>query len=259
MTTIRSAAFTVLALLFSALMMVLLLPALVLPRKRFQRLAGWWCRGLLALLGFCCGLRWRLQGAENLPAGPAIIAAKHQSTWDTLIFHVLLDDPIYVLKRELLVVPFLGWYLRKAGNIAIDRGAGFRAIRTMLPAVDRALAEGAKVIVFPEGTRSAPGERVPYQPGVAALYGHADASVVPVALNSGLFWGRRQFRKRPGVITIEVLPAMPPRLPRAAFLAELERRIEDATARLSGDVAVPVDETSSAAPGTMRRGPDPAG
>ena len=173
MTTIRSAAFTVLALLFSALMMVLLLPALVLPRKRFQRLAGWWCRGLLALLGFCCGLRWRLQGAENLPAGPAIIAAKHQSTWDTLIFHILLDDPIYVLKRELLVVPFLGWYLRKAGNIAIDRGAGFRAIRTMLPAVDRALAEGAKVIVFPEGTRTAPGERVPYQPGIAALYGHA--------------------------------------------------------------------------------------
>ena len=102
----------------------------------------------------------------------------------------------------------------------------------MLPAVDRALVKGAKVIVFPEGTRTAPGERVPYQPGIAALYARANAPVVPVALNSGLFWGRRRFIKRPGVITIEVLPAVPLGLARADFLAGLEARIEDATARL---------------------------
>lgn len=233
MTTFRSAAFAVLALLFTALMAVVLLPGLALPRKRFQRLAGWWCRGLLALLRWCCGLRWRLLGAENLPPGPAIIAAKHQSAWDTLIFHVILGDPVYVLKRELVQVPLFGWYLRKAGNIAIDRSAGLRAIRTMLPAVDRALAEGSQIIVFPEGTRTAPGEHAPYQPGIAALYGRANAGVVPVALNSGLFWGRRGFRKRPGVITIGFLPAMPKGLSRTAFLAELEERIERATAGLS--------------------------
>jgi 1-acyl-sn-glycerol-3-phosphate acyltransferase len=235
-TALRSALFALLALLHSVLMAVLMLPALALPRKLFQRLAANWCRGLVTLLRVCCGLRWQLQGGEHLPAGAAIVAAKHQSAWDTLIFHLLLDDPVYVLKRELLSVPFLGWYLGKAGNIAIDRSAGFRAIKTMLPAVDRALAEGAQVIVFPEGTRTAPGERARYQPGVAALYGRAGVPVIPVALNSGLFWGRRRFHKRPGVITIEVLPAMPPGLPRAAFLAELEHRIEEATARLVGTV-----------------------
>lgn len=233
MTALRSFAFAVLALLFTALMIVVMLPGLALPRKHFQRLAAFWCRGLLALLRWCCGLHWRLVGAGNLPAGPAIIAAKHQSAWDTLIFHVVLDDPVYVLKRELVVIPLFGWYLRKAGNIAIDRSAGLRAIRTMLPAVDRALADGAQVIVFPEGTRTAPGEHAPYQPGVAALYGHAEASVVPVALNSGLFWGRRGFHKRPGVITLDVLPPMPKGLPRAAFLTELAGRIEAATAQLS--------------------------
>lgn len=233
MTALRSLAFAVLALLFTALMIVVMLPGLVLPRRRFQRLAAFWCRGLLALLRWCCGLDWRLLGAENLPRGPAIIAAKHQSAWDTLVFHVLLGDPVYVLKRELTRVPLFGWYLRKAGNIAIDRSAGLRAIRTMLPAVDRALAEGSQVIVFPEGTRTAPGEHAPYQPGIAALYGRAEAAVVPVALNSGLFWGRRGFRKRPGVITLEVLPAMPAGLSRSAFLAELERRIEMASSRLS--------------------------
>ncbi|MFO1113347.1 MAG: lysophospholipid acyltransferase family protein [Rhodospirillales bacterium] len=245
MTAIRSAAFAVLALLFTAVMSILLLPGLALPRKRFQRLAAFWCRGLLALLRWCCGLRWRLVGAGNLPAGPAIIAAKHQSAWDTLIFHVVLDDPVYVLKRELIRVPLFGWYLRKAGNIAIDRSAGLRAIRTMLPAVDRALAEGSQVIVFPEGTRTAPGERAAYQPGIAALYGRAKASVVPVALNSGLFWGRRHLRKRAGVIIIEILPAMPAELSRPAFLAELERRIEEATARLA---EVADDGTNGRAP-----------
>lgn len=243
MTALRSALFAVLALLFTAVMMAVMLPGLALPRKRFQRLAACWCGGLLVLLRVCCGLRWRLTGAENLPRGPAIIAAKHQSAWDTLIFHVLLDDPVYVLKRELVRIPLFGWYLSKAGSIAIDRRAGLRAIRTMLPAVDCALAEGAQVIVFPEGTRTAPGEHAPYHPGIAALYSHADASIVPVALNSGLFWGRRHLRKRPGVITIEVLPAMPAGLSRSAFLAELEQRVETATARLSAQPIAPTRST----------------
>ena len=232
MTPLRSALFVMLALSFSALYAISLLPALLLPRRRFQRLAALWCRGLIALLRACCGLRWRLLGGEHIPTGAAIVASKHQSAWETLIFHVLLDDPVYVLKRELLSVPLLGWYLRKAGNIPIDRGAGFRALKAMLPVVDRALAGGAKVIVFPEGTRTAPGQRVPYQAGIAALYGRADVPVVPVALNSGLFWGRRRFLKRPGVISIEVLPPLPHGLPRVKFLRELEDRIEAATARL---------------------------
>lgn len=229
MTEARSAVFAALALLWSVATSLLYVPLLLIPRRQFQRAAALWCRGLIVLLRLCCGLDWRLEGREHLPAGPAIFAVKHQSAWDTLVWHLLLPDPVYILKRELLGIPFLGWYLRKAGNIAIDRAAGVRAIRSMLPAANKALAEGSQIIVFPEGTRAEPGVRRPYQPGVAALYARADVPLVPVALNSGLFWGRQHFRKRPGVITLQILPSIPPGLPRAAFLAELERRIETAT------------------------------
>lgn len=249
MTLVRSALFAVLATLWSTILSLLCLPALALPRRWDQRAGALWCRGLIALLRLCCGTDWRLQGREHLPAGPAIFACKHQSAWEALIWHLLVPDPIYVLKRELLSIPLIGWYLRRAGNIAIDRSAGFRAMKTMLPAVDQALAEGAQIIVFPEGTRTAPGQRQPYQPGVAALYARARVPVVPVALNSGAFWGRRRFRKEPGTIILRVLPPMPAGLSRAAFLEELERRIEEATAELCGRAAgAPAEQHEPAEP-----------
>jgi 1-acyl-sn-glycerol-3-phosphate acyltransferase len=234
---LRSALFSVLALSWTVALSLLYLPLLLAPRQVMQRAAALWCRGLLDLVGVCCGLRWRAIGRENLPAGAVVIASKHQSAWDTLIFYVLLDDPVFVLKRELLQVPFVGWYMRKAGSIAVDRATGFRAIKRMLPEVDRALAEGAQVIVFPEGTRTRPGQHRPYHPGIAAIYARADAPVVPVSLNSGLFWSRRRFLKVPGVITLEILTPMPHGMPRTEFMDELERRIEAATERLEAEVA----------------------
>lgn len=180
-----------------------------------------------------------------MPSGRSIIAAKHQSAWDTLIFHVLLRDPVYVLKQELLTIPLMGWYLRKAGNIPIDRSAGSRALRMMQRAVDQALAEDSTIIIFPEGTRTAPGAPPSYQPGIAALYQHTEAPVVPVALNSGLFWKRAGLPARPGVITIEILPPMPRGLKRLEFLSELENRIEEATSRLCHED--PCDSESSSA------------
>ena len=255
---IRSALFFAFALSWSIALALLYLPLLTLPRRFTQRGASIWCRGLIVLALLCCGVRYRVIGREHLPKGAAIIAAKHQSAWETLFFHTLLADPIYVLKRELLGLPLIGWYLKKAGNIAIDRAAGFRAIKTMMPQVQRALAAGAQVVVFPEGTRTAPGQHRRYQPGVAALYAGTGVPVVPVALNSGLLWGRRRFLKYPGVITVEVLPPMPPGLDRSRFLALLEQRIERATGRLcagadpqlhqpqpTGDSA-PVDESGGA-------------
>ena len=237
MTWLRSALFSLVALLWTSFLALLYLPLLLAPRQVMQRAAAFWCRGLIWLVGICCGLRWRLVGRDNLPAGAAVIAAKHQSAWDTLIFHVLVADPVFVLKRELLSVPLIGWYMRKGGSIPIDRAAGFRAIKAMLPAVDRALANGAQVIVFPEGTRTPPGQRRPYHPGIAAIYAHGGAPIVPVALNSGLYWRRRGFLKYPGLITLEVLPAMPSGMKRAAFMDELERRIEAATERLCAEVS----------------------
>jgi 1-acyl-sn-glycerol-3-phosphate acyltransferase len=229
---LRSAAFAVAAVVWTVIAGVLFAPLLLLPRRVMQRAGALWCGGLLLLLRLICGIRTQVIGAENLPAGAAIIAAKHQSAWETLVFHRLLPDPVYILKRELLQVPLLGWNLWKCGNIPIDRSAGLSAIRTMLPRVEQALARGSQVIVFPEGTRVAPGERRPYQPGIAALYSRCAVPLIPVALNSGRLWGRRSFLKRPGVITIEILPPLPAGLERRQMLAELERRIEQATARL---------------------------
>jgi 1-acyl-sn-glycerol-3-phosphate acyltransferase len=246
---LRAALFSVLALSWTVALSLLYLPLLLAPRQAMQRAAALWCRGLIDLVGVCCGLRWRVIGRENLPEGAAVIASKHQSAWDTLIFHVLVEDPVFVLKRELLAVPFLGWYMRKAGSIAVDRAAGLRAIKRMLPEVDRALAEGAQVIVFPEGTRTGPGQRRPYHPGIAAIYTRAEAPVVPVALHSGLFWSRRRFLKFPGLITVRILPPMPRGMHRSEFMDELERRIEAATERLCAEVAE--------APRTRPRSPHP--
>jgi 1-acyl-sn-glycerol-3-phosphate acyltransferase len=234
---LRSALFSVLALLWTGVLSLLYLPLLLAPRHVMQRAAALWCLGLITLVGVCCGLRWRVIDRENLPEGAAVIAAKHQSAWDTLIFHVLVDDPVFVLKRELLQVPLLGWYMRKAGSIAVDRAAGFRAMKGMLPEVERALADGAQVIVFPEGTRTAPGQRRLYQPGIAAIYARVDAPIVPIALNSGMFWSRRGFLKFPGLITLQILPPMPRGMHRTEFMDELERRIEATTDRLCAEVA----------------------
>jgi 1-acyl-sn-glycerol-3-phosphate acyltransferase len=248
MTWIRSAAFMVAALAWTAVVAVLYLPLLALPRRILQRMSAFWLAGVIALLRLFCGLGYRVRGRANLPDGPCLIAAKHQSAWDTLIFHLLVDDPIYVLKQELLRIPLIGWYLWKAGNIAVDRSVGFRALKGMMPKVQVALAEGAQVIIFPEGTRTPPGHQRPYQPGIAGLYQRCGVPVIPVALNSGLFWGRRRFVKLPGVITIEFLPAMPKGLGRDAFLAELRSRIEEAADRLAAEAGAPGEAGAPVAP-----------
>ncbi len=258
-TAIRSGLFQLLAYAWTGLLIVLYLPFLGRPRRRLQPLGAFWCRGVLALARVICGIRWRVRGRENVPPGPILIAAKHQSEWDGLIFHGLLSDPVYLLKRELLQVPMFGLYLARLGNIGIDRAAGFRAIKQMLPEVRERLAEGAQVIVFPEGTRVQPGDRRPYHPGIAALYQRCDVPLVPVALNSGLFWGRSVFRRSPGTITIEFLPPMSRGLDRDAFLAELTAQIETATDRLCGLAAIPYERPAADVPAEPAQASDPGG
>jgi 1-acyl-sn-glycerol-3-phosphate acyltransferase len=236
---LRSLAFAMLANLWTWSLVFLYLPLLALPRQRLQWWAALWCRGVVWLARAVCGIRYRVVGRENLPSGPVLLAAKHQSEYDGVIFHLLLDDPVFVLKQELLRIPMFGLYLRALGNIGIDRSAGVRALRTMLPAVSARIADGSQVIVFPEGTRVDPGAVAAYQPGVAALYQRIEVPLVPVALNSGLCWGRGALNKRPGVITIAFLPPLPRGLSRDAFLAELADRIETATCRLSAGAGKP--------------------
>ena len=233
MTALRSLAFNLLFALWTALIFVISLPTLLMPIGAMWAMGGLWVKGTLVLLAAIVGLRHRVIGSEHRVTGPAIYAAKHQSAWDTLIFRLLFDRPAYVLKRELTVVPLFGWYLRRLRMIAVDRQGGGGALKRMVAAAKAAAAEGRPVIIYPEGTRTAPGERRPYHPGIAALYLELGLPVVPVALDSGRFWGRRSFVKRSGRITLEFLPAIPPGQPRRAFMAELEKRIETAAERLA--------------------------
>lgn len=229
---LRSLAFNTGFFVLTALLGMLALPLLLAPRRVVMRFGRFWARAVLALLRATVGLDCEIRGLDRIPPGPCLIAMKHQSAWDTLILPVVLGDPAIVLKRELLWVPFYGWYAARAGSIAIDRGGGAAALRGMLAMARKAVAANRPVVIFPEGTRTAPGRSLPYQPGVAALYQTLGVPLVPAAVNSGLFWGRRSFLKRPGRITLEFLDPIAPGLPRRALMPELERRIETATEAL---------------------------
>ncbi len=221
----RSLAFNALAAIWTVLIHVLALPCLVHPAAVFA--AGrLWSRVILALLAGTVGLRYRAIGLDRRPKGAALYAVKHQSTWETLALPLLLGEPIYVLKRELISVPLFGWYMKRVGAIPVDRAGGAKALRAMIAAARAAAAAKRPIVIFPEGTRTAPGERRAYQPGVAALYVQLGLPVIPVAHNAGLFWGRRSFVKKPGIVTIEFLPAIEPGLPRREFMERLENAIE---------------------------------
>ncbi|MBX9943577.1 MAG: 1-acyl-sn-glycerol-3-phosphate acyltransferase [Reyranella sp.] len=207
-------------------------PILLMPRRIVVAWSHVWIAFCLGWLRLTCRLTHRLGGLENLPPGPVIIACKHQSTWETLAFARLFPDAAIVLKRELLLIPIVGWAMARAGNISVERGDGAKALRGLVRQARAVVAEGRSILIFPEGTRTAVGSQRPYQVGAAALYRQLGIPVVPVALNSGLFWPRRSFVKRPGVIEVEVLPAIPPGLSRDAFMATLRERIEGATGRL---------------------------
>lgn len=237
MSWLRAFVFNIAFCAATALLGVLGLPLLLAPRRWVMRFGRFWAQCVLTLLRAIVGLDGDIRGLDKIPPGACLIAMKHQSAWDTLILPVVLGDPAVVLKRELLRVPFYGWYAARAGSIAIDRGGGAGALRQMVAAARRAAARGRAIVIFPEGTRTAPGQHLAYQPGVAALYQALQVPLVPAAVNSGLYWGRRSFVKRPGRITLEFLDPIPPGLPRRQLMPELEARIEAATAALEREAA----------------------
>jgi 1-acyl-sn-glycerol-3-phosphate acyltransferase len=208
------------------------LPFLFAPRAVTMRFGRFWAASVLVLLKLIVGLDHQIRGLDRIPRSGCIIAMKHQSAWDALVLPVVLGDPAVVVKRELLLLPFYGWYAARAGSIAIDRKAGAGALRRMLARARPVAAAGRPIVIFPEGTRVAPGERRAYQPGVAALYQALALPLVPAAVNSGLYWGRRSFVKRKGRIVLEFLEPIPPGRTRPRLMAELERRVETATAAL---------------------------
>ena len=173
-----------------------------------------------------------MRGRENIVKGPAIYAMKHQCMWETMASQILLHDCALIMKRELTWIPWYGWYSVKSKQVIVDRGGHAKTMRSMLRSAKARVAEGRPIVIFPEGTRKALGAPPDYKPGVAGMYGTLGVPCVPVALNSGLFWPRKGFIRRPGKIIIEFLPAIAPGMKREAFMAELEQRIERASERL---------------------------
>ena len=228
MTFLRSALFMAWFLILTLVMAIIFLPLLAAPRKATVRMARQWARASLWGLRVFAGIDERRIG--KVPQGGVLVASKHMSMWDTLALYLALDDPGIVLKRELLRIPFYGWYLGKAAAIPIDRGAGADALRRMTHAAQQVLAEGRPILIFPEGTRKKPGAPPDYKPGVAGLYGLLGVACVPAALDSGCYW--QGFTKHPGTINLEFLEAIPPGLKRREFMALLEQRIENATNRM---------------------------
>ena len=238
MLAIRSALFNILFIGWTIFLLSTLWLLMPIPKQKFRKAVALWPHGSFPLMRYLLGLTFEQRGLENIPNEPVIYASKHQSAWDTMYFLWHHEDNAYVMKGELNRIPFWKWYMDKCQHVVVDRRGGASAMREMISDTKSILADKRSVIIFPEGTRVAPGETRRYHPGIAALYSQTNATVIPVALNSGYFWGRRHFIKKPGVLTIQFLPPIPKNMDRKAFMKELEIRIESATRKLENEVFI---------------------
>lgn len=198
-----------------------------------------WATTSLWLLRVMCRTRLEVRGLDNIPSGSVLVAAKHQSLFETFAVLPMLADPAMVMKRELMLIPLFGWFARKFRMIPVDRGAGTTALKRLIGHARQAVRDGRQVLIFPEGTRRAPGSAPDYKPGAAALYLNLGVPCVPLALNSGVFWPRRKFMRYPGTIIMEFLPAIPPGEPRAVFSRQLQEALEGKSAELLALAAKP--------------------
>jgi 1-acyl-sn-glycerol-3-phosphate acyltransferase len=229
---VRSFFFNVLFYLNTLVCLVLALPTFFMPYRAMLWVAKTWARVNLLLLRMTVGLKCEIRGREKIPPGALIVAAKHQSAWETFALLPLFDNPLFIVKRELMWIPLFGWSMRKGRMVSIDRRASVRAVASMVEGARAELGRGRQLIIFPEGTRRPAGAEPQYKPGVALLYSKAGVPCLPVALNSGLFWPRRSIKLRPGTVVVDILDPIPTGLGKKVFIERLESEIETATARL---------------------------
>jgi 1-acyl-sn-glycerol-3-phosphate acyltransferase len=232
---LRSLVFNLLFYLDVVVLLMVAVPTAALPRAAMIGVGKMWGRSTLWLLRKVCRIEVEFRGLEKIPPGGIIVAAKHQSAWETVVLVTLFRDPAFVVKRELFWIPIFGWCVRRGGMIPVHRGAGKAALGPMIDNARAALADGRQIIIFPEGTRRPPGAAPKYKQGVAHLYAECNVPCVPIALNSGLYWPRRRFLRFPGTVRVEVLDPIPPGRDRDVFFVDLERAIETASARLVAD------------------------
>ena len=224
LTVLRSVVFLVLQTALTVVWSIVSLLTFPFEPLTRYRIITTWSRIVVWLAQVICGIRYEVRGLERLPQRPSIVLGKHQSAWETLAFQVFLPPQVWVLRRSLLRVPFFGWGLAMASPIAIDRSAGMQALKQTLEQGRDRLARGFWIIIFPEGTRVAPGQRAKYQVGGAWLAAKTGAPVVPIAHNAGRLWRRNALLKFPGIITVSIGEPIDPA---GLKLEELNRRVED--------------------------------
>jgi 1-acyl-sn-glycerol-3-phosphate acyltransferase len=232
MILLRSLLFGVAFYSWSVLLSVLMTPLLLAPWQWVAAGMKIWARGVIWLLRAVCDIRVEFRGLEHLPSGPALIAAKHNCMFDTMGPLVVIDGACYVMKRELTRIPVYGWFCEKTKMIVVDRKGHANALRALLANAKERVTEGRRVVIFPEGSRTAPGERREYQPGVAGLYRTLALPCIPMATNSGAHWPAHGFLRKPGTMVYQFLPAIAPGLSRAAFMADLKDHLERASDQL---------------------------
>jgi 1-acyl-sn-glycerol-3-phosphate acyltransferase len=229
---VRSLVFNALFYLNTLVCLIVALPTFFLPYTAILWVAKTWGRINLVLLRVVAGIRCEVRGLEKIPPGALIVAAKHQSAWETFALLPLFDNPLFIVKRELMWIPIFGWLMRKGRMVSVDRAAGARALRRLVEDARVELGRGRQLIIFPEGTRRPAGAEPRYKSGIALLYLEVGVPCLPVALNSGLFWPRRSIIRNPGTVVMEILDPIAPGLDRATFFELLKSKIETATARL---------------------------
>ena len=201
---LRSAAFMIVMWIVTPIYAIIAMLTFPLPPITRYRIISGWARFMLWWLRVTCGIRHRVIGTENIPETPHVILAKHQSAWETLAFQKIFPPQVWVMKRELLWIPFFGWGLAMTSPVAINRSAGREALRQLVEQGKDRLKKGFWVVIFPEGTRTAPGQKGKYHIGGAWLATHTATSVIPVAHNAGEYWGKNSFLKKPGTITVSI-------------------------------------------------------
>lgn len=214
-------------------------PVLLLPHGVSMGVIRWWAKAVLFGARLIVGIKVEFRGLEHRPTGPALVAGKHMSMLDTIAPFVVLDNPAYVLKKSLIYLPFLGWYAWRTKMVAVKREDAAKALRAMAKACAERLKEGRQIIIFPEGTRSDPGDDPTYKPGVAALYRDLDVPCHLLATNSGQFWPGHGIDRKPGTVVFEFLPPIPAGLKRGELMSELKVRLESASTALIEEQARP--------------------
>jgi 1-acyl-sn-glycerol-3-phosphate acyltransferase len=229
---LRSLLFNILFYIVLALWVLAGIPTYVMPRWGILWIAKNWGRSSIWLMRLVCNTRVEYRGLDKIPDGPLIVAAKHQSIWETFALLQFFDQPLYILKRELRWIPLFGWYLIKSDMIGVNRSAGGRTLLEMARTARDEVRRGRQLIIFPEGTRRPVGAEPRYKFGVGQIYADCEVPCIPVALNSGLCWPRRSFLRYPGTIIVEFLDLVPPGLPRDEFIKRVSTAIETATDRI---------------------------